>query len=250
MNLDFTQTADAQEVRFRCPHCQKLYCTQNDVFEGADPLFDCVSCKKSFLLSRDVDSFGLFMTDTSNRTQFAECPKCFQLKPIKGDECPSCGVLISKFEEVQKAESPELFELSKMWQRVLADFTFEQAHQKFINACHQKMALNFAFKKYSEIKNMVGYDLACDHYMKQVELRLEQQFKAEEASYYSSVSRKLLSRAQTVFLCMGIFGVSILIFNKVRPTFPNLTGLVVAITVLSFGLVFIAGNKYHVKLED
>ena len=250
MNLEFKEVTSAQEVRFRCPHCQKLYCTQNDVFEGAEPLFDCMSCNKNFLLTREQSEFGLYATDTASRNQFTECPKCSHLKPLLSDECPSCGILVSKYEEQQKAESPALFELNKLWQKVLADFTFEENHQKFINACHQKMALNFAFTKYSELKNTLGSDLACEHYMKQVELRLEEQFKAVEATYYSSVSRKYLSRAQSIFLTVGLIGIASLIFNKIRPTFPNLTGLVVAITVLSFGLVFFSADHRHVKLED
>jgi transposase-like protein len=43
--------AGATEVRFRCPHCQKLYCTTTDVFEGDEPSFDCAACDKAFKLT-------------------------------------------------------------------------------------------------------------------------------------------------------------------------------------------------------
>ena len=254
MNLEFTNSIDtsvAQEVRFRCPHCQKLYCTQNDVFVGSlltTPFFDCNSCYNSFSLTQNLNEVGLYVTSTQSQAQFAECPKCENLKPLKTDECPTCGVLVSKFEELQKVESPYLFQLNQLWQKILADFTSETAHQRFINACHQKLALNFAYKKYNELKNTVGFDLACDHYMKQVEIRLEEQFKAQEALHTQS-KKSLLTGAQTLFLCIGFFGVLSLIFNKVRPTFPNLTGLVVAITILSFGLVFLSGDNRHIKLD-
>jgi hypothetical protein len=239
----------AQEVRFRCPHCQKLYCTQNDVFVGHDPHFDCISCEKSFFLSSELNEIGLYKTNLLSEAQFSNCPKCSHLKPLQTDECPSCGILVSKYEEMQKSESPALFELNQLWQKVMVDFTSEEAHQKFINACHQKMALNFAFKKYSELKTTMGFDLACEHYMKQVELRLESQFKSEEASYSNHVSKRYLSKAQTIFLGVGLFGVLSLIFNKVRPTFPNLTGLVVAITVLSFGFLFFSTDDRNIKLK-
>jgi hypothetical protein len=242
----------AQDVRFRCPHCQKLYCTQNNVFEGSPivhPAFDCVSCHKSFSLTREVNEFGLYVTSTASQIQFAACPKCSHLRPLNSDECPSCGVIVSKFEEMQKVESPYLFELNQMWQKVLADFTSDEAHQKFISACHRKMALNFAFKKYSELKNTLGFDLACDHYMRQVELRLEEQFKAQELKQ-SAASRPRLSRTQIIFWSVAVVGVCSLIFNKIRPTFPNLTGLVVAITILSVGLALFSTDQGHIKLEN
>ncbi len=253
MSLEFTKPEldIAQEVRFRCPHCQKLYCTQNDVFAGSllsQPAFDCTSCSQAFSLTHELNEVGLYVTTTHNQAQFAECPKCTNLKPLKSDECPTCGVLVSKFEELQKIESPALFELSQLWQKVLADFTLATSHQNFINACHQKMALNFAYKKYSELKSSVGFDMSCVHYMKQVELRLEEQFKAQEAVQAES-RKSYLTRAQTVFLCVGLIGVLSLLFNKIRPTFPNLTGLVVAVTILSFGLVFLSGNEQHIKLD-
>ena len=251
MNFDFKESVIAQEVRFRCPHCQKLYCTQNDVFEGSplsNPFFDCSACYNPFSLTHEVNESGLYVTSTQNQAQFAECPKCSNLKPLKSDECPSCGVLVSKFEELQKVESPYLFELNQLWQKILADFTSDVSHQKFIAACHKKMALNFAFKKYHELKNTVGFDLTCDHYMKQVELRLEEQFKAQEALNLAS-SKPRLSRAQTLFLAIGLIGVLSLIFNKIRPTFPNLTGLVVAVTILSFGLVFWSADHRHINLD-
>lgn len=260
MNFDFSETQAggptsqtiAQDVRFRCPHCQKLYCTQNNVFEGslvAHPSFDCVSCHKSFSLTREVNEFGLYVTNTASQMQFSACPKCSHLRPLNTDECPSCGVIVSKFEEMQKVESPYLFELNQMWQKVLADFSRDEAHQKFINACHQKMALNFAFKKYSELKATLGFDLACDHYMRQVELRLEEQFKAQELKQ-AAASRPRLSRTQIIFWSVALVGILSLIFNKVRPTFPNLTGLVVAVTILSVGLALFSSDHSHIKIEE
>jgi len=255
MSLDFSEmqigTEAAQDVRFRCPHCQKLYCTQNNVFEGAalaQPAFDCDSCHKPFSLTRDVNEFGLYVTTTESQ-QFAACPKCTHLRPANSDECPSCGIIVSKFEEMQKVESPYLFELNQKWQSVLADFSRDEAHQKFINACHQKMALNFAFTKYSELKTTLGFDLACDHYMRQVELRLEEQLKAHELKNVT-INRHRLSRTQMIFWTVAFVGVCSLIYNKIRPTFPNLTGLVVAVTILSVGLALFSTDHGHIKLEN
>lgn len=257
MNLDFSTgqpeaATHAQDVRFRCPHCQKLYCTQSNVFEGsllADPAFDCVSCHKPFSLTHQVNEFGLYTTTTENPARFAACPKCSHLRPIHTDECPSCGIIVSKFEEMQKVESPYLFELNQLWQKVLVDFTQDEAHQRFINACHKKMALSFAFNKYFDLKNTVGFDLSCDHYLRQVELRLEEQFKAKELKHSTGAGMQL-SRVQIVFWTVAFIGTCGLIYNRIKPTFPNLTGLVVAITILSVGLALFSSDRGYIKIED
>ncbi|MBC7740784.1 MAG: hypothetical protein H7061_01210 [Bdellovibrionaceae bacterium] len=230
-----------QSVHFRCPHCQKLYRTSQDVFDGASPEFDCSTCDKSFVLTSQIDSFGLYQTEGQGQIVFSNCPKCSQLKPQKSDECPSCGVFASKYEELQKVESPSLFELNQIWQKTIADFNNDNIHQDFLNRCQQKMALNFAFQKYSELKKTMGFDSVCEKYMKQIELRLERQFYAADAEV--AENQKEFPLSQWVFLSVGILGMLLLIYNKVRPTFPNLTGLVVAVTVLSFGLGFVSSQR-------
>ncbi len=230
-------------VHFRCPHCQKLYRTNQDVFEGAEPEFDCASCDQPFLLTSELNSFGLYQTKEQGPVALVHCPKCSQLKPQRADECPSCGVFASKFEELQKVESPSLFELNQYWQKVILDFNSDQLHQDFLNRCQKKMALNFAFKKYSDLQKSMGFDSACEKYMKQIELRLEQQFYAPMDEANSS--KKEFSLSQWIFLAVGFFGVTLLIYNKIRPTFPNLTGLVVAITILSFGLGIVSSQRHR-----
>lgn len=236
----------AQEVRFRCPHCQKLYCTSGDAFTGLSPIFDCLSCKKTFRLLNAVNEFGLHQTESTVHHQMSICPKCSFFKPQNQDECPSCGVLASKYEALQKVESPSLFELNKKWSQVLSDFESDQFHQNFIGACQQKMALNYAFKKYADLKQTVGLDSLCEKYMRQIETRLEQQLKNESPpSPFEEEAKQALiqKRTQRFFLTVGVIGLSLLILNKLRPTFPNLNGLIVAITLLSFGLMFVADQK-------
>lgn len=239
----------AQEVRFRCPCCQKLFCTQPNVFEDVASQFECVSCLKTFLLYKEKNEFGLYRTDLKQTVQFSTCPKCSYLKPKEKDECPSCGIIVSKYEEIQKVESPALFELNQLWQKIMSDFMKEDSHQIFIEACHRKQALNFAFKKYSDLKKTLGFDSHCERYMRQVELRLEQQFRATESITIQTVNKKnQFKKQQKFFLVAGVVGLCLLTLNKIIPTFPNFTGLVVAMTVLSFGLVFYSGEKNNIQL--
>ena len=231
-------------IRFRCPHCQKLYRTNQDAFDGSKPEFECVACEKSFQLTDVKNSFGLYQTKDLGQLQFINCPKCAHLKAQNCDECPSCGVFATKYEEIQKVESPSLFELNQIWQKALLDFNHDQLHQDFLNCCQKKMALNFAFKKYSDLQKTMGFDSACEKYMKQIELRLEQQFRHPKESEKIETKMGLLF-AHWIFIALGFFGISLLVYNKIKPTFPNLTGLVVAITVLSFGLGIVSSQSRH-----
>jgi hypothetical protein len=241
-----------QEVRFRCPNCQKLYRTSADVFEGNDPEFDCSSCATPFTLSAEQDMFGLFKT-TEPRNQkknFGVCPKCSNLKPNNNDECPSCGVYGSRYLELQKSESPVLFELNQQWQKVVTHFDEDQYHQDFLNKCHLKMALNFAYQKYSELQKTIGFDSLCEKYIRQIELRLEQQIKVDPENSKSAVkiSQEVgLNLTQVIFMTIGTIGMIMLIYNKFVPTFPNFNGLVMMLTVLAFGIGLFSSGKSSLR---
>jgi hypothetical protein len=245
------RSTSKQEVLFRCPNCQKLYRTCADVFEGNEPEFDCSSCQTPFVLSDKQDMFGLFLTSQpSPKQSFDVCPKCSNLKPYKSDECPSCGVYTSRYLELQKSESPVLFELNQQWQKVVTHFDEDQYHQDFLNKCHLKMALNFAFQKYSELQKTIGFDSLCKKYILQIELRLEQQFKAVPENSISAVKISQdvgLNITQVIFMALGTIGMILLIYNKFVPTFPNFNGLVMMLTVLAFGIGLFSNGKSSLK---
>lgn len=241
----------AQDVRFRCPHCQKLYSTSVDVFDGVTPEFDCASCSKSFILNQQTDAFGLYSTSMPVKTQFDSCPKCSHLKPITSDECPSCGIIVSKYLDLQKAESPVLYELNKQWQQVVIFFDEEHKHQDFINKCHQNMALNFAYQKYSELEKTVGSDSFCLKYIKQIELRLEQQIrspKSNPAVKTAAAYQLHMSSLQILFIVAGLLGMLLLIYNKYIPTFPNFNGLVLSVTIIFFGIGIFSNSNSKSQL--
>ncbi|MBC7467138.1 MAG: hypothetical protein H7256_14205 [Bdellovibrio sp.] len=245
-----------QELRFRCPCCQKLYSTTADAFEEAHasdsdlslPEFDCQSCFKSFVLTKKTNEFGLLETQVNNHV-FSECPKCTKLMPLNHEECPSCGVFIEKYQQVAQAENPMLFELNKLWKNVLENFNQDARHQEFLNLCQRKMALNLAFQKYDELRKTMNYDATCEKYLNQIETRLEQQFINQRAIEQKAKAEPKKKMTQKVFAWVSLFGFALLIFNKVRPTFPNVNGLIVAITVLAFSLWLVSSqNKNNIKL--
>ena len=245
-----------QEIRFRCPNCQKLYSTSADAFDEAHgsssdlslPEFDCISCHKSFLLTKNMNEFGLYETQTNNHV-FSECPKCTKLMPLNHEECPSCGVFIEKFQQVAQSENPMLFELNKLWKNVLENFNQDGRHQEFLNFCQKKMALNLAFQKYDELRKTMNYDSVCEKYLKQIEVRMEQQFIQQQNNETRAKAEPRRQMTAKIFAWVSLCGLALLIFNKVRPTFPNFNGMVVAITVLSFSLWLVSSqNKNNIKL--
>ncbi len=245
-----TATENAQDVRFRCPHCQKLYRTSSDVFDDVNAEFDCASCSRPFYLTEECNSFGLFATTAENHRVLEACPKCSFLKPYKSDECPSCGVFTSKYLELQKVESPVLFELNQQWQKLVAHFDVDQYHQDFLNKCHHRMALNFAYQKYADLQKAMGFDSLCEKYIHQIELRLEQQLKTPKDKTRTAQLTEAftLTTTQWVFMGVGSAGMLALIYNKFIPTFPNFNGLVMMLTLLAFGIGLFSNGKTGLKL--
>lgn len=232
------------EVRFRCPHCEKLYTTDKNVFEGESPEFDCIKCQKTFTLSKQLNEQGFYRTLPSTVSNLVECPNCNKLKPANTDECPNCGVYVSKFIEMQKVESPALFELSQLWKVVIEDFQNDGVHQEFIGRCQERSALSFAFQKYDTLKKTLGFDSLCERYLMQIEIRLSEQFRKQYIEDNTVVKEKhRRSLLQIAFAAMTLLGIILLVINKMSPIFPNFTGLIVALTILSFGLLMLSTQR-------
>ncbi len=230
----------AAEIRFRCPHCQKLFCTDISAFDGLSTAgFDCTSCFKEFALFREKNQSGLYKTSEihSQKMTQVNCPKCKKLKFEKIEECPHCGVLETQFKELQKIENPRLYELNKLWQVVVENMNSDDHHQRFLDLAQKQMALNFAAQKYNDLKTILGEDQMIEKYLKQIEMRLEMQARSKIShAQTQSQQKNSLTTSGKIFILVGLVGVFVLIFNKINPIFPNLNGLVVAITVLSFAL--------------
>ncbi|MFN3697904.1 MAG: hypothetical protein ACK4VO_10735 [Pseudobdellovibrio sp.] len=239
------------EIRFRCPHCQKLFCTDKTAFDSDQKAdFQCTECRQDFILHKKTDNTGLFLTSVAIEKKFSNCPKCSFLKPIQSDECPNCGVLESKYIEIQKAENPRLFELNKAWQFVLSDITQDQLHQNFLDLAQKQSALNFAAQKYSDLKKVLGHDEIVEKYLKQIEQRLSFHIQSQfnQAKAEQTDNEVIEGFKRHYFIIVGLVGTTLLILNRIYPLYPNLNGLVVAITVLSYGLYFTTKNSKNDKI--
>lgn len=249
------------EILFRCPCCQKLYCTEQSVFASADnqiPLdshviqipFECDSCQTEFLLFNQREDSGLYAATKKVKYEFSKCPKCQSLKKSGEDECPSCGVLESKYQIIQKLENSRLYELNKTWSMALADFENDEVHQKFISQAQNQMALNYAHKSYMDLKSQVGEDPLVCKYIKQIELRLSQTLKLDNSnekslqkfgSQFSTPSTGF--NIQHLFLAISIIGVIFFIVNVLKPQYPQVNGLLIAGSILSLGLWILAKGE-------
>ncbi len=249
------------EILFRCPCCQKLFCTETDVAEAQSSYssksteFQCTDCSEDFYLSNERTSSGLFQTFKKTQHEFVNCTKCHFLKNKQSDECPSCGVIETRYKDIVKLENPRLFELNKVWSTVITDLENDQAHQQFLNLAQSMSALNFAAQKYTDLQKIMGTDDLTEKYIRQIELRLEavansfisaEKINGERpGSNLSSLRKSFFGfeySFRNVSLAVSFLGVLFFILNVMKPLFPSLNGLLIAIVVLSTALWAISKN--------
>jgi hypothetical protein len=243
------------EILFRCPCCQKLFCTEINAVENyssKNTEFQCTDCSEDFYLSNERTASGLFQTIKRTQHEFVHCTKCNFLKNKQSDECPSCGVIETRYKDIVKLENPRLFELNQMWSTVVTDLANDQAHQEFLNFAQSMSALNFAAQKYMDMQKIMGSDDLTEKYLKQIELRLEavanSYMSAEKDKYGRSGSGQktffgLEYSFRNIALAVSVLGVFFFLLNVMRPLFPSLNGLLVAIVILSTALWAISKNQ-------
>lgn len=243
------------DILFRCPCCQKLYCADGgDFYSEKMTEFQCSDCANDFYLSKEILSSGLYKTEKRSQHEFVNCSKCNFLKNKQSDECPSCGVIETRFQDIIKLENPRLFELNKLWNLAVVDIENDQLQQNFLNHAQDMSALNFAAQKYSELQKIIGQDLLTEKYLKQIELRLIAAANYQQKNNTNKLSQKWVIKDKSnswkpeislknIFLLISFLGALFFIFNVVRPFLPSLNGVFVAVVVLSLGLWSLSKNQ-------
>lgn len=251
-----TDLVAADPIRFRCPHCQKLYFTLKSDFDLQTASektklsdFDCTNCENSFALINLQYESGLYATRAIKPIETAHCPKCAFIKKSFADECPSCGVFESKFRDLEKLENPKLYQLNVQWKKVLLDFEDDKRHLEFINLAQSQQALNFASMKYSSLVELIGSNEKVGSYLEQIKVRLKSQvdkkfYEESAAAQKSDIENEIIKipftsikiSLKTLSLIGAVTGTILLFINKIHPFFPYLTGIVFAMTVLFYGL--------------
>ena len=251
-----TELVADEAMRFRCPHCQKLYFTLKSDFDLQANFdhsklsdFDCTNCQNAFALMNTQNESGLFATRTVKPIETAHCPKCAFIKKSQTDECPSCGVFESKYRDLEKLENPKLYQLNVLWKKVLLDFEDDKRHLEFINLAQSQQALNFASTKYSSLYELIGSNERVKNYIEQIKQRLKSHvdkkfYEQSAAAQKSEIENEIFKipftnikiSLKTLSFLGAVTGTILLLINRMHPFFPQLTGIVFAVTVLFYGL--------------
>lgn len=83
-----------------------------------------------------------------------ECPRCGTANVATSSDCARCGIVFERMHDERIDEEIALGgnrELSAMWDKILEDYEDRIRHDKFLNACRDGSALNYASKKYSQV---------------------------------------------------------------------------------------------------
>lgn len=245
------------EILFRCPCCQKLYCTDSEVFNTSpmdDSLssveFDCTACEETFFLLKNLTSQGLYQTQNKQQYQFLSCPKCEVLRPESEDECPGCGVLVSKYQDIIKLENSSLYEIQKKWNTLLTGFSDDEKHQDFLNLAQSKNALSYAHKLYSDLTLTMGMDPLTEKYLNQIQLRLNHSMNREAerkanlppSFSFRSEGHKIVN-AKAIFMVMSLLSAGFFVFNVLKPQFPRINSFLIIFLALSVGLWILARGE-------
>ena len=132
--------------------------------------------------------------------------------------------------------------------------TNDQAHQEFLNFAQSMSALNFAAQKYLELQKIIGVDDLTEMYLRQIELRLESvannfvSLEKDKQLGLKSFQKNLFRfeySFRNILLIISFVAVFFFALNVMRPVFPVLNGLLIAVVVLSTALWAISKN--HTK---
>ena len=106
---------------------------------------------------RPVESKAPVMPQAQAAPTKDPCPKCKSLYTRGERECPHCGVVIARWEDLQKLKAeeeqgfPSTAYLRQCWDAVLEDYDNEKVHQGFLAVCQEERNLVFASRQYGRI---------------------------------------------------------------------------------------------------
>ncbi len=243
----------SEAIRVRCPHCRKLYMVQFGDVKEAKPRFECVQCHSRFWLAMaDMD----FTSEVSGipvqvkevpkprpelaRTKVAEkpvvadlqpCPKCFKPVQARTNECPHCGVMISKVKELGFVEGGLVHSqaLARAWREVVADYGNEAVHSDFLRLAQRERNLAFAGAQYGQMLKLMASDETTKKRLGEVQALAGVMLSVDEAPRarrsYGRVWQVPLAAA-TMMMTIGVF----------LPVFRNMVGVGAAILFVAIAI--------------
>ncbi|MFZ4404946.1 MAG: hypothetical protein ACOYOK_12655 [Pseudobdellovibrionaceae bacterium] len=260
-----------ENLKLRCPACDKLYSVETELIQSSCPQFQCHVCDSRFefdypsvsiaeilptrrVLSADGKrhstdhSLAVPMANNLSPDGDKNCPKCGKLNKNSYDECVSCHVIFSKLEGLPADSSlgaqPRLVAL---WKSLLEDFENTSLHEGFILACQQSGAIRFAIFKYEEIKKLQGQDPLCDLMLNKIKglslLQMQQPSDFASLDLRYDLAGQFL-REQLLPWSPYIFSAILILIGVVSPHLRNLIGFGVSFALLVGGLkIFFKGKS-------
>ncbi len=260
----------SDSMRVRCPHCRKLYLVQVADIREDRPRFECVQCNSRFFVNMadfDLDhngevigllaaphpvtspNFPLTGPSSESRVgsqaepqrkptfqpkrEMQPCPKCFKLVQLRTAECPHCGVLIGRLQELAIRENlpPHSPALAEAWQKVIADYGNESVHVSFIQAAHREGFLAYAAGQYSQLSSLMPADETTRRHIREIQalstLVFPTRERAARQGLYPRVWQVPLAAA-VIMILVGIF----------LPVFRNMVGVGAAVFFIALALKF------------
>ncbi len=131
------------QLRVRCPACQKLYQVETEAIYSLTPHFECKACHGVF-------AFDFPPSDTE--------VKAFLVRQGEPKEEGAPPVILQA--------QPSLVQL---WNHIFEDYEDEERHEEFIKRCQELEALPFAKMKYQNLQGAAGNDSLCEKYLRQID---------------------------------------------------------------------------------
>lgn len=162
-----------------------------------------------------------------------DCPRCGTANPATSTDCVRCGIVFERIHDEKIEEEIALGgsrELSAVWDRVLEDYEDRIRHDKFLNACRDGHALNYASKKYSQILVAAPQDDIARAMRNRIVAMIS--VRAES----SRLPIRLNFRIPKIN-SMALFGGSVLFFwGLVMPQLKNIMEIGLSLVLLAIGV--------------
>lgn len=198
-------------LRVRCPSCRKLYMVQFSDIKEARPRFECVQCHSRFWLSLPDMDLGNELAGIP--MQVKETPSSPRPVMAKGIVAPthSSGLAIA-------------------WQKVVADFADDRAHDDFIRTAMRERNLAFAGFQYGQMLKLMPSDETTRKRVGEIQALGGQLMPPRpEERPPRMFSRRLLQLPLALASVMIVMGLLI-------PFFRNLVGVGAALLFLAIAL--------------
>jgi hypothetical protein len=137
-----------EQLKVRCPACQKLYQVDTEAIYSLTPHFECKACHAVFAFDfppADLNDVAAFLVRNSEPGAKESPAVVLQAQPS----------------------------LVQLWNQIFEDYEDEDRHDEFIKRCRELDALPFAKMKYQDLQGATGQDPLCEKYLRQIDALID-----------------------------------------------------------------------------